>query len=380
MQDLAAKRQTLDEVLPLTMYTKALSRPREVRVLPRGNWLDASGEVVEPAIPSFLGSVDAERRASRMDLAKWLVTPSREGGAGEMTARVLVNRIWALLFGQGLCPSLEDFGGQGQPPNHLELLDHLAIGFVESGWDIKALIRRLVLTQTYRQSSIPDDLVLTQDPDNLLFARQTRYRLPAETVRDNALAISGLLNKDVGGPSVKPPQPPGYYQHLNFPKSKYHANTDESQWRRGLYMHWQRQFLHPMLRAFDAPLREECTAQRTVSNTPLAALTMMNDPVFIEASRSFAQRILTEPVEDNRARIEFAFREATGREPKNEETDVLIEFLEDNLAYYHTLEGDAELLAGQAGQAKVGITQPIFAAWTQVARAILNLHEVMTRE
>ena len=381
LADLTRAQDEMEASLPLTMFTRSLETPREVRVLPRGNWLDESGALVEPAIPAFLGRLDVEGRASRLDLARWLVTREEDGGISGSTARVFVNRIWALLFGEALCPSLDDFGGQGLPPTHPELLDHVAIGFIESGWDVKALVRELVLTRTYRQSSIPSDRVRDFDPENRLFARQSRYRLPAEMVRDTALAISGLLVDDIGGPSMKPHQPDGLYRHLNFPQRRYKRDMGPEQWRRGLYMHWQRQFPHPMLRAFDAPTREECTASRPISNTPLAALTLLNDPVFIEASRAFAQRILKADLANDRARVSFAWREATGRLPRDAEIHVLMTLLREGLEHYMAAPEEAEQLV-RVGDARreESLDATTLAAWMQVTRAILNLHETITRD
>ena len=190
---------------------------------------------------------------------------------------------------------------------HPELLDRLAYELVESNWDLKAVIKLIVTSRTYRQSSVATPAMRERDPNNRLYARQSAFRLPAEMVRDNALAVSGLLRTEVGGPSVKPYQPEGYYRHLNFPTRKYQSHTDDRQWHRGLYVHWQRQFLHPMMKAFDAPTREECTAQRSRSNTPLAALTLLNDPTFVEAARTFATRCLKREVDSDAGRCSWAF-------------------------------------------------------------------------
>jgi hypothetical protein len=204
----------------------------------------------------------------------------------------LVNRIWKLFFGEGICRSVDDLGSQGQLPSHPELIDQLAVDLIESGWDVKQSVRSIVLSRTYRQSSQPRPELADVDPDNRLLARQARFRLDAELVRDNALAVSGLLVPTVGGPSVKPYQPAGYYAQLNFPTRTYQADRGDQQYRRGLYSHWQRTFLHPMLKAFDAPSREECAARRTRSNTPLQALALLNDPSFVEAARALAERIV----------------------------------------------------------------------------------------
>ncbi|MCH2161350.1 MAG: DUF1549 and DUF1553 domain-containing protein, partial [Phycisphaerales bacterium] len=365
---------------PKVLYTRAMDTPREVRILPRGNWLDETGEVVEPAVPAFLGTLETTNRATRLDLAHWLVQTESDGGVGGMTARVFVNRIWAMLFGEGLCPSVEDFGRQGLPPVYPELLDQLALDFIATNWDIKALVRRLVLSDTYRQSSMTSPRLVEIDPENLLHARQARFRVPAEMVRDTALRISGLLVDQLGGPSVKPPQPEGYYRHLNFPKRRYQPDMNPEQWRRGVYVHWQRQFLHPMLLAFDAPTREECTARRNQSNTPLAALVLMNDPTYVEAARVFAQRILANPGSD-RERMAMAMREAVSRAPTESELAVLETLLENGRTQFAQAPDDARALLSIGASPIDPDHDPVeLAAWSQVARAVLNLHETITRE
>ena len=373
-----ARREKLAKSARRTMISKAIE-PRVTRILPRGNWLDDSGPIVEPAVPAFLGTVSTgDRRATRLDLANWLT--DAENGAGLLTARVMVNRFWYLLFGQGLSRSLDDFGGQGEPPSHPELLDWLAHEFVDSGWDVKHLLKLLVTSRTYRQSSIETDEMRAKDPTNRLFSRQSRYRLPAEFVRDNALAISGLLVRKIGGPGVKPYQPAGYYRHLNFPKRKYVSDTDDRQWRRGLYVHWQRQFLHPMMKAFDAPRREECTARRTRSNTPLSALTMLNDPTFVEAARAFAERIMKSGGVQNSARLEFAFLSAVSRSPDEIEERVLLKLLEQQRGQFADDEDRAKKVATVGlTPASTDVDAKELAAWTAVARVILNLSETSSR-
>lgn len=375
-----ARRDTVTRSMPLTMYTRALEDPRPVRVLPRGNWLDESGPVVAPAIPAFLGRLDTPGRATRLDLARWLVRDESQGGVAGFTARVFVNRVWALLFGTGLCPSVEDFGGQGRPPNHPELLDRLAIDFIDSGWDVKALVRRLLLTHAYRQSSVPTPEQAERDPTNELFGRQARFRVEAEFVRDTVLRVSGLLlEDDIGGRSVKPAQPAGYYRHLNFPHRRYRPDTGPEQWRRGVYMHWQRQFLHPMLRAFDAPTREECTAQRSRSNTPLAALTLLNDPVMVAAARALAERVRSQDLAPREA-IAFALREATGRHPTDDEIAIIERFQADTARDFAADPGAAAEVVQCALLPPPGGDPVELATWMQVARVILNLHETLERE
>ena len=350
-----------------------------MRVLPRGNWLDDSGPVVQPAVPEFLGNLGIdERRATRLDLAIWLT--DAEQGVGGLTARVMANRFWYMLFGMGIARTLDDFGGQGEPPEHPELLDNLAVEFVESGWDVKHMLKLIVTSRAYRQSSLTTAELRQRDPYNRLYARQSRYRLPAEMVRDTALAVSGLLVEEIGGASVKPYQPTGYYRHLNFPVRRYQAHADARQWRRGLYVHWQRQFLHPMLKALDAPSREECTAERPRSNTPLAALTLLNDPTFVEAARVFAERIVREGGKTDQQRFEFALLQAVSRAPDAAQRDVLAGLLEANRKHYAD-HPDAAKKLSSAGLAPApsDIDPAELAAWTSVARAVLNMNETISR-
>jgi len=365
-----------------TMITVALKTPRVVRILPRGNWLDESGQIVEPNVPKFMGPLTIAdgtgRRANRLDLAGWLVDSER--GAGLLTSRVQVNRFWALCFGSGLAGRLDDFGGQGEPPVHPELLDRLALEFVASGWDVKAMMKLIVTSRTYQQSSVGRPELIDLDPNNRLYARQSVFRLPAEMVRDNALAIAGLLVQEIGGPSVKPYQPEGYYRHLNFPERTYQQDNDDSQWRRGVYVHWQRQFLHPMLKAFDAPSREECTAQRAKSNTPMAALVLMNDPTFVEAARVFAAQILDSDRKADDDRLTWAFHHAVTRHPTSSELSVLRRLLTENRESFATRPDDvtAFLNVGLTKQSR-DFDSTEFAAWTAVCRAILNLAETNSR-
>ncbi|MFT3878731.1 MAG: PSD1 and planctomycete cytochrome C domain-containing protein [Gemmatales bacterium] len=373
-EELAALQKATRKV----MVTQAVT-PRPTRLLPRGNWLDETGPLVEPAVPEFMGKLAITGpRANRLDLANWL-TDSKTG-AGGLTARVFVNRIWSLFFGNGLSRSMEDFGNQGEAPTHPELLDNLTVEFIESGWDVKKLIKQIVMSQTYRQSSFESAAIRERDPENRLLSHQSRYRLPAEMVRDNALFVSGLLVLDHEGSSVKPYQPAGYYQHLNFPKREYKADTSDRQWHRGVYVHWQRQYLHPMLRAFDAPTREECTVRRQRSNTPQAALVLMNDPTFLEAARAFAQRIINEPGKTDEERVQSAFRQALTRLPDPQETATLLAMLKASRQEYQTNPAEAKRFI------QVGLTKPDpavdaieLAAWMTVTRTILNLSEMTTR-
>ncbi|QDT93382.1 PSD1 and planctomycete cytochrome C domain-containing protein [Gimesia algae] len=377
LEKLKKSRAAIDRGALKTMITVSI-KPREIRVLPRGNWLDETGPVVQPAIPEFLGTLESDQeRLSRLDLANWL---SDKQGYGPLMARVMANRFWYLFFGRGIAPVLDDFGGQGGPPHYPELLDQLAIKLIDDQWDMKQMVKFLVMSRAYRQSSIESTEQRAADPFNHWLNRQTRFRLPAEMIRDNALAVSGLLVKEIGGPSVKPYQPAGYYRHLNFPKRKYVADTDENQWRRGLYVHWQRQFLHPMLQAFDAPSREECTAQRPRSNTPIAAMTLLNDPTFVEASRKFAEDVIRNGGTSDSEKISYAFSNATSRQPEKMEVDVLLTLLNSNRAIFSAKPKSADLLT-HTGLAKTNskLDATELAAWTEITRALLNLNEVVTR-
>ena len=377
LQQLRKERGNLQKDFTKTLVSQAV-KPRVMRVLPRGNWLDDSGEVVEPAIPEFLGSLGGKKgRATRLDLARWFV---REDNP--LTSRVFVNRLWKLYFGSGISSRLDDVGAQGEWPRHPELLDWLAIEFMESGWDIKHMVRLLLTSSSYRQSSLMTDKLQELDPYNRLVARQSRYRVEAELVRDAALFISGLLVEEIGGRSVKPYQPAGYWKHLNFPKRKWQHDKGSSQYRRGVYTHWQRTFLHPSLLAFDAPSREECTAERMVSNTPQAALALLNDPTYVEAARAFAQNIVFLGGESVDEKLDWAFRQALSRRPSADERAILRNLLEAHRKQYlaDSKAADALLGVGLSGRPEgSGGQKAELAAWTSISRVILNLSETITR-
>ncbi len=339
--------------------------------------MDQTGEVVEPGVPEVLPELVVNGgRASRVDLADWLTRPGHP-----LTARVVVNRLWDQFFGRGLFRSLDDTGLQGELPSNPELLDWLAVELIESGWNVKHVVRLIVSSRAYQQSSAVDSQTRALDPENDFFARQGRFRLPAEMIRDRSLMISGLLVERLGGAPARPYQPEGYYSHLNFPKRTYVSDVDLNQYRRGVYVHWQRQFLQPMLRAFDAPTREECTAKRPSSNTPIGALTLLNDPSAIEAARAFASRILLNPdssTDDDR--LTFGWRVALGRDPIDREAAVLKRLLDASRAEFAN-DPDAVSAFLDIGLATVpdGVDPAELASWSAVARALLNLHETITR-
>ncbi len=375
IKDIEQERHAFLEPIPLVLVSEAIE-PRMMRVLPRGNWLDDSGEIVQPETPEFMFALDTgERRQTRLDLANWLVHEDNP-----LVARVTVNRLWKMLFGKGLVTTLGDFGSQGDVPSHPELLDWLSAEFRESGWDVKGMLKLIVMSETYRQSSVSSEDDRRRDPFNRLLARQGRFRLEAEIVRDNALAASGLLVRKVGGKSVRPYQPAGYYAHLNFPKRKYYADKGEKQYRRGVYTHWQRTFLHPSLKAFDAPTREECSVERPRSNTPLAALVLLNDPTYVESSRVLATRMLTEGGSSAAERVKFAFAQVLQREPTASELTVVSKVIELHLGNYRS-DTEAAKKFVSVGDKPVpdGIDVAELAAYTSAGRVIMNLHETINR-
>lgn len=372
---LKKQRVDLESQFVPTMITQAVP-PREIRILPRGNWMDKSGPVVQPNTPHFLPPLGVEgRRANRLDLAKWTV--SREN---PLTARVVVNRLWKLYYGVGLSKVLIDLGSRGEVPPHQELLDWLATELMNSGWDIKHMVRLMVTASAYRQSSLPRPEVERIDPENRLVARQSRFRLEAEQIRDNALAVSGLLVKKLGGEIIKPYQPAKYYAALNFPERDYTPSTGDDQFRRAVYVHWQRQFLHPWLLAFDAPTREECTAQRPISSTPTAALVLLNDPSFVEAARVLAAKVLACGATNDEERIRWAWRRVLGREAQSHEAERLSQLLAKHRAEFAVDRPAAEALVsvGISPRAE-NVDVAELAAWTSVSRVLLNLNETITR-
>ena len=361
-----------DNTWTQTLITKP-TNPRPIRVLPRGNWLDESQAEVGPAVPEFLGTLETDKRPSRLDLANWITQPGNP-----LTARVFVNRLWRIYFGEGLSRTLDDLGAQGARPTHPELLDWLAMEFVDSGWNIKHLIKLMVMSDAYQRTSVCSDELRKRDPENRLLARQASFRLPAELVRDNALAISGLLSAKMYGPSVKPYQPANYWYRL-YKDGKYVTAKGEDQYRRGVYTYWRRSFWHPSLRAFDAPAREECLAQRPRSNTPLQSLVLLNDPTYVEAARALAT-MLVEDLENDEDRIAMAFRRAVGRAPDGEEETTLAALLKQQRQRYANDESAAKALLGVGEQPLPADIPPTeLAAWTSVCRVVLNLHETITR-
>ena len=361
---------------PKCLVTVSQANHRVVRILPRGDWMNETGEIVQAALPRYLPGPDfGDRTPNRLDLAQWLVSKENT-----LTSRTVMNRLWKQFFGIGLSKMLDDLGAQGETPPNQALLDWLACEFIDSGWDMKHMVRTIVTSSTYKQVSSATPEQLAADPLNRHVARQSPFRLDAELIRDQALATAGLLVYKIGGPSVKPYQPDGYWENLNFPVRSYDADQGENQYRRGLYVWWQRSFLHPSMLAFDAPSREECTAERNRSNIPQQALTLLNDPSYVEAARAFAARILTECPGDTAARLQWAWQQVLQRAPLEAELKTIAPLLDECLAAYRADSTSAEaILKVGLLPAPATLDQAELAAWTHVARVLLNLHETITR-
>ncbi len=376
------ERARLDERRFRTMVAKSVE-PRTIRILSRGDWMDETGAVVEPAVPASLPALprDGASRLGRQDLADWLFGP-----AEPIVARVLANRLWARLMGRGIAADLTDFGAQGSPPSDPELLDHLARSLIDGDWRLKPFVRRIVLTEAYRRAALGSRALQDADPENALFGRQRRIRLEAEIIRDQALAASGLLVDEPGGDACRPYQPDGYFASLNFPLRTYEADRGEAQYRRGVYVHRQRQFLHPMFRAFDAPSREECTARRAVSNTPVGALAALNDPSLVEAARVAAERQVLrddwDPADPRsvRAAIDRLFRSVLVRGANEDELRTLVDLHRSIRDDYRADPAAAAALLTVGAMPAAPAADPIeTAALTFVMRAILNTDESLMR-
>jgi hypothetical protein len=377
---LRKEKEDLEETIPTVMVMKELDKPRDTFVLARGDYQQKRDKVL-PGVPSVFPPLPKGEPPNRLALARWLVDP-----AHPLTARVAVNRYWQMYFGVGIVKTLEDFGSQGEPPSHPDLLDWLATEFIRTDWDIKAMQKLIVTSATYRQSSKVTPELYEKDPENRLLARGPRFRLPAEMVRDNALAVSGLLNPQIGGPSVLPYQPAGVWEELAYgdvySAQAYVQDHGDKLYRRGMYTFWKRTAPPAMLTTFDAPDREKCTARRAVTNTPLQALALLNDTTFLEASRAFAQRVLLEdPKASVDTRLRKTFQLATARYPDNKELQVLRGALKQQLDTYGKDPHAAEKLV-KIGEspAAANLDPKQLAAWTNVCTVVLNLDETITKE
>ncbi len=378
LAEVRQKRNTLDASLTTTLVMQERTEPRGAYVLERGEY-ERRGEQVYPQTPAALPPMAADAAPNRLSLAKWLLSPEHP-----LTARVTINRFWQNLFGTGIVKTAEDFGTQGIPPVHPELLDWLATEFIASEWDVQQMLKLMLTSATYRQSAQITARKLELDADNRLLSRGPRFRLDAETLRDNALAVSGLLYTHIGGPSVKPPQPDGLWAAVGFTGS----NTDkfvqdtgpDKVHRRSLYTFWKRTSPPPQMNILDAPSRESCTVRRERTNTPMQALMLMNDPQYFEAARAFAERILNEGGTTSQARIAYAFEMATARLPKSDEAALLLATLEaqtEELAA--NPEAATELVQVGESASDETLDAVEVAAWTLIANLILNLDEVVNK-
>ena len=349
-----------------------LPQPRPAFVLVRGDF-QQPGQRVERDVPDILPRLPADAPRNRATLGRWLFDP-----AHPLTARVTVNRLWAQLFGRGIVETIGDFGRLGRYPSHPELLDWLAVEFRESGWDTKHMLRLMLVSSAYRQAAMGAGFRSDRDPDNVFLARSPRYRLMAEEIRDSALRAAGLLSEKVGGPPVYPLQPVNYYAGKNG-AWKWQESGGDDRFRRGMYTFWRRTTPYPTFVIFDAPDRSECIVQRPRTNTPLQALTTLNDPQFVEAARAFARNLLAADAADADARLAVAFRRATARLPLPEEIAVLRSLLDRRLAHYRAHGDEAAALVGDPAQGGASDAATL-AAWTNVTNAILNLDEFIMRE
>jgi hypothetical protein len=355
------------------MVLQEKEAPRETHVLVRGEFLKP-GVKVAPGVPDVLPPLEMKGgpAPTRLDLAKWLVSDKNP-----LTARVTVNRMWQQYFGRGLVKTSEDFGTQGEKPSHPELLDWLATEFIRQGWSLKTLHRQIVTSATYRQSSRVTPELKERDPENVLLARTARLRVEAEVIRDIALTASGLIGHEIGGPSVFPPQPPGITD-LSRGNLIWVSAVGQDRYRRGLYTFWKRTSPYPGLTVFDAPTADETTVRRIRSNTPMQALTTLNDEVFVEAAQAFALRLLKEVPEDEGARLRYGFRLCVAREPDNFERATLAAVLKNEREKFSSSPQSAKFLLPETTQA--GTEPSTLAAWFGVARVLLNMDETITRE
>jgi hypothetical protein len=377
LNQLKKRQAELKKTIVSSQVMAEMAKPRDTWILARGDYRN-HGEKITAGVPSTLPPLPKDAPANRLGLAQWLFSPQHP-----LTARVAVNRYWQQYFGIGLVKTAEDFGSQGDSPAYRDLLDWLAVEF-QTKWDVKAMQRLIVTSATYRQASVVTAALLEKDPENRLLARGPRFRLTAEMVRDNALAVSGLLDKRIGGPSVYPYQPPGLWEELSrgetFTAQEYKESEGADLYRRSMYSFWKRTVPPAALTTFDAPDREKCTSRRLTTNTPLQALVLLNDPTYVEASRVLAERAIRESGADSQTRARFLFREATLRRPSVAELRVLVDLAQRRLEHYRANPALAGKLIA-TGASKPGNVEAVeLAAWTTVASTIFNLDETITKE
>jgi mono/diheme cytochrome c family protein len=378
LKEAEKEKEALDKQLPATLVSKERPQPRPAYILKRGEY-DQRGLLVGRDTPGFLPPLPKDAPRDRLGFARWLVAPNHP-----LTARVAVNRFWQQFFGTGLVKTAEDFGAQGEPPSHPELLDWLAVEFREDGWDVKRFMKRLVMSATYRQSARVTADRLAKDPDNRLLSRGPRFRLDAETLRDQALFVGGMLVERLGGPSVKPPQPRGLWEAVAYTGSntaRFTPDTGpEKVHRRSLYTFWKRTSPPPQMTALDAPSRESCTVRRERTDTPLQALLLLNEKQYVECARGLAERVLREGGATPEARVAYLFRLATARRPDAKEAAELLSVYRDSLAEYsRDVEAARKLISVGETKPDAKLNPAELAAWTVVANLVLNLDEVLNK-
>jgi hypothetical protein len=356
-----------------TMVMKAMAKRKPAFFLVRGDFQQPEGKV-EPGVPSIFPPLLADKPNNRLGLAHWLVRKDHP-----LVGRVRVNHLWKLIFGSGLVRTAGDLGVQGELPSHPQLLDWLAVEYIASGWDTKSLVRKIVLSSTYRQSSVVKNRVVASDPYNRLLSRAPRFRLSAEEIRDMALATSGLLKRNLGGPSVRPYQPATFYSDKIG--KRWNQSKGADLYRRGLYTYWQRTAPYPSFIIFDAPSREICTVRRPRTNTPLQALVTLNDPVFVEAARVLGEHVLRDGGKSDDDRLQYAFRRVLSRSPSPRELKTIQGvYQRQKEIYSKNRDAATQLISNGQQPAAKGLDPIELAAWTNVASVLLNLDEAITRE
>ncbi len=376
LRELKKSKKDLKASIPTVRVMQEMAERRPTRIRIRGDYRN-KGEQVTANVPRVLAPLPADSKTNRLTLANWLVNPNNP-----LVARVTVNRYWALYFGTGLVKTGNDFGSQGELPSHPELLDWLAREFIDSGWNIKALQKKIVMSATYRQSSKTRKELLARDPANRLLARGARFRLPAEMIRDGVLAYSGLYDCTLGGPSVRPYQPAGLWEEILYKGvEKYEVSHGVDLYRRSLYTLWKRSMPYPMFKTFDAPDRTVSTEQRSITCTPLQAFVTMNEDTFVEAARVFAQRIMREGGDSLPSHLAYAYKVALARLPTLKEQKILSDIYEEMLnTYQQDLTSAVELISAGESKRPQQINELKLAAWTAVAQVILNLDETVTKQ
>ncbi|MFK7787948.1 MAG: DUF1553 domain-containing protein [Phycisphaeraceae bacterium] len=375
--EIKKEHKALEESSPLTLIYRETKEPRKAYVLERGEY-DKKSDEVERDVPDFLPAMSEAMPRDRLGFAQWLVREDHP-----LTARVTVNRFWQQLFGVGLVKTSEDFGIQGEQPSHPELLDWLAVRFVKDGWDVKQTMKRMMMSATYQQTAAVGAEAFREDPDNRMLARGPRLRLDAEVLRDQVLAVSGLLNEELGGPSVKPPQPAGIWKAVGYESSNtanFKADTGDKVFRRSMYVFWKRTAPPPFLVGFDAPNRESCVVRRERTNTPMQALITLNEPQYVESARRLGERVMIEVKGDADEKITWLFEQTVMRPPTESEHAILLAGYKEQLAYYIEVPDEAKkLIATGTSKPNEKLDAVVLAAWTMTASTLLNLDEFINK-